>query len=117
MSAVPRRGLRPDGTQVCVRALGDEIDCGAPAMWHIWWKHDEITSSSCNKHYEEAVARGWEMLDSHPFGGVCLIPGVMWQFCANEESGFCFLPIDLDEPIEVVEPISAFVASTSEATS
>lgn len=116
MSDVPMRGLRPSGIQTCTRALSDDEDCDAPATWHIWWRNgDDITSASCDQHYQEACVNDWEMRDAHLFGGVCLMPGTHWQFSAAGEEGFCFLPIDMDE-VEVATAERPLVLATPSPT-
>lgn len=97
MNDVPRRGMRPSGTNTCVYAVTDDVDCSKAATWHIWWAVDDVTSSACDQHYQLALTNDWEMRDAHLFDGVCLMPGTRWQFSNVGEQGFCFLPLDMED--------------------
>jgi hypothetical protein len=97
MSVVPLRGFQPAGIATCVRYISEDLDCGAPATWHIWWAGGDVVSPACDEHHDEAVSRGWDMKDAHPFGGVCGMPGTIWHYSVDGEHGHCAFDLDADE--------------------
>lgn len=86
----------PTGGTACGYDGGDNSNpiCGAPAAWHLYAGSPEtgpadFCMTACEEHFPAASHNAW---DWHEFGGVCDMPGTMWQSRAHQGEGFCYWP-------------------------
>jgi hypothetical protein len=69
------------------------FQCENRATTHLWVVHRTLGDNSafaCDEHTGDARQSG-HVLDEHPFGGCCGLPGTIWDFdnhlCFIDDSG------------------------------
>ena len=80
--------------------MGDtpgRFQCENSATTHLWLEHDtlgDVDTFACAEHV--AIARQAQpVLDEHEFGGVCGMPGTLWDFdehCCHLDDSVVELP-------------------------
>lgn len=98
---------REYGTLQCGFGLNDPL-CDKAATWHLLLD-DMHTLLACDEHLRYIDSRQNTVVDRHVIGGLCNMPGVVWQTSTPETEGFCTFPIP--DGLEVEESQLAEVSS------
>lgn len=67
--------------------------CDKRATWHLMAASNEYCLLACEEHLAYIDSLDNDVVDRHPVGGICNIPGALWRFSGTEAEGFCAFPL------------------------